>query len=130
MNLRLLVYLLALGCISYPATTVLAQDEHEIDSLNQRLTTEISDRQRVDIYNRLARIQYTDSLVVATNSEKALQLAQKINYPEGISDAYYNLGLSAFYTADDQQAAAWYTKALQTAQEATYRNGQAKACIE
>ena len=130
MNLRLLVYLLALGCISTPATTVLAQDEHEIDSLNQRLTTEISDRQRVDIYNRLARIQYTDSLVVATNSEKALQLAQKINYPEGISDAYYNLGLSAFYTADDQQAAAWYTKALQTAQEASYRNGQAKACFE
>ncbi|MEM9834233.1 MAG: tetratricopeptide repeat protein [Bacteroidota bacterium] len=103
--------------------------QHEIDSLNQRLSTEISDQQRVDIYNRLARIQYTDSFVVATTSKKALQLAQKINYPEGLSDAYYNLGLSAKEKYDYQQATAWYTKALHTAQQVSYRNGQAKACF-
>ncbi|MGD1891864.1 MAG: tetratricopeptide repeat protein [Cyclobacteriaceae bacterium] len=58
-----------------------------------------------------------------------MQLAQKINYAEGLSDAYYNLGLSAKEKYDYQQAIAWYSKALQTAQHTSYLNGQAKACF-
>lgn len=101
--------------------------QNVIDSLQQVLETDISDKERVDIYNKIAKSQRFDSLFVATYTTKAIQLAQEINYPEGISEAYNNLGHSAKHWGDYHLAASFYSEALQTAQKAAYRLGEAKA---
>lgn len=98
-----------------------------IDSLKAILKSNISDKERVDINNTIARSEPKDSSNVALHCEKALQLSRKIDYPEGISDAYYNLGISALFRDNYQLAREWYMKALHTAQGATYRKGEAKA---
>ena len=70
-----------------------AQNQAKIDSLNKILGTDLLDKERVDIYNAIAfeyRIQ--DSVQTALFTDKAIKLSNEIEYPEGISDAYYNLG--------------------------------------
>lgn len=104
-----------------------AQENPTIDSLRKALKTGISDKERVDIYNTIAYIQETDTISVAEQSEKAISLATKIGYLEGVSDAYYNLGWTAKITGKYPKSIEFFKQTLSFADQAGYKQGKANA---
>ena len=67
-----------------------AQNLTKVDSLKHILSTELSNQKRVDVWNLLAKEYRQDTVHTANYTTKALQLAEKINYPQGIADAMYH----------------------------------------
>ncbi|RXP44782.1 hypothetical protein EC396_16605 [Lutibacter sp. HS1-25] len=73
-----------------------AQKKVDLDSLFNVLKTNISEKQKVDTYIQIVRqVRKTDSLQAITNINKALNIAKKINYKEGIIEAKFE---EAFFT--------------------------------
>ncbi|WP_299460931.1 tetratricopeptide repeat protein [uncultured Microscilla sp.] len=104
------------------------QNQRLIDSLLQVLPSDISDRQKVDIYNMVAReYRYSDSVKVALYTTKAKQLARKINYPEGVTNAQYYLAWVIMRKGHYAKALELQQQALATAQKSNYAEGEANA---
>ena len=111
--------------ITLVANQVFAQNLHKIDSLREALRTDISERQEVDIYNQIAEeYHYFDSLQVTTHTKKALQLAKKINYQEGIVNAYYFDGYMMMDNGYYPQAIKKFQQALIISDRISYAKGK------
>lgn len=83
-------YLLFILILFLGFTKLKAQEKAKVDSLTQVLKMNLTNKERVNTYNTIAEeYRYADSLKVAEYTQKAIQLAEKINYPEGIVDAYF-----------------------------------------
>lgn len=104
------------------------QNQRIVDSLLKVLSSDIDNKQKVGICNAIAsEYRYADSAKVANYTGKAIQLAQQINYPKGIADAYYYLGWVIMRKGHYAQAIAWQKKALDIAQKHSYAKGEANA---
>jgi serine phosphatase RsbU (regulator of sigma subunit)/TPR repeat protein len=113
------------------ALNLSAQNQEELDSLNKVLETEISDRERVDVWNGIARVYWSsDSVKTAEYANKAINLSEEIDYPEGISDAYYRIGWATMLKRNYTKATELYEEALKIAQEAKYLKGEVYAYNE
>ena len=90
-----IIFLLCIFCLFI--TALFAQNQKTIDSLQNELKSNISDKNKVDIYVNLAK-QYSesDSLNSVKYINKAIQLAEKADYPEGKIDALYQKGWLVF----------------------------------
>ena len=90
-----ITFLLCIFCLYI--TALFAQNQKTIDSLQNELKSNISDKNKVDIYVNLAK-QYSesDSLNSVKYINKAIQLAEKADYPEGKIDALYQKGWLVF----------------------------------
>ena len=121
---------LSVGIISllFLSRFAVAQNPKTIDSLQKVLKTNISDTQKVDVYNLMAEeYRFSDSVKVAHYTTQAMRLAKKINYPAGIADALYFLGWITMIQGHYSQATEFYRQALQTAQKINYKKGIANA---
>ena len=117
-----------LPILLFTALTAPAQEYTKVDSLIQVLETGITDKKRVNAYNALAKAYWgSDSLKTADYTSKAINLAKEINYPEGISDAYYRIGVVTMRSGDHPKATELYKQALTSAQEASYKKGEGNA---
>ncbi|OJJ15867.1 hypothetical protein BKI52_36725 [marine bacterium AO1-C] len=99
-----------------------------IDSLTQTLTGTLLPKKRVDVYNQLARqFRRTTLIEAAKYADKALKLAKKHGYREGIADAYFQQGLISIRRKSLKESMAIFKQVLQIAQECNYRKGKIKA---
>ncbi|WP_106794333.1 tetratricopeptide repeat protein [Aquimarina sp. Aq78] len=101
--------------------SALAQNQVKVDSLLQLLKTEITDKEKVDIYNSIA-FQYssTDSTKTFSYANRAINLSKQLNYIEGISDAHYNISQAIIKLEHSD-------KVFDIRQKTKYVNGRAKA---
>ncbi|OJJ23149.1 hypothetical protein BKI52_02000 [marine bacterium AO1-C] len=105
-----------------------AQDVRTIDSLTKVLKTNISKRQQVDVYNKLANeYRYSDAAKVVDYTSKAKKIAGSINYLVGIANAQYYLGWVTMITGYYPKALQQFNLAYQTAAKANYKKGMANA---
>ncbi|OJJ20451.1 hypothetical protein BKI52_18505 [marine bacterium AO1-C] len=120
------IYLCFCSCILSHAA--FCQNTHTIDSLKKILKTNISKKQKVDLYNQIAdEYSYADSAKVAHYTTKAMALAHKIAYWPGISDAWYNLGWITMVNGHYTAALRLYQKGLDAAVKTAYQKGQSNA---
>lgn len=112
----------------FTTTYIFAHSSQTIDSLHQVLKTNITDRDKVDTYNKLAEeYRFSDSLKVATYAQKAIQIAQQIDYHEGIADAYYFIGWVTMGKGHHRKAGKLFEKVLSIAKKNTYDKGKTNA---
>ena len=107
---------------------IYGQNKVVVDSLQKILETDISDIEKVDTWNLLAR-EYgnRDSLKAFEYANRAIQLAEEIAYSNGLSSAYFQLAWAIMAKKNFIKAQPLYDKALQIAQEAKYLKGMADA---
>lgn len=107
---------------------LIAQDKAKIDSLKALLNTEVVDTQKVNIYNKLAWVyQRTDSAQVAYYTSLSIPIAQKHNFHQGLSNAYYPLAWINITKGYYEVALDFLKKSLIFAQKADYKIGVADA---
>lgn len=105
-----------------------AQNPTTLDSLDKLLKTNISNQQRADTYNKIAEeYRFSDSSKVNTFANKAINLSQQIDYPEGIADAYYFIGWVAMMRGYYSKAIVLFNKVLSISEEAVYDKGKSNA---
>ncbi|WP_045114233.1 tetratricopeptide repeat protein [Microscilla marina] len=101
-----------------------AQNSLKVDSLQKALKKNISQKERVNTYNLIAyQYRSADSTLVAYYTNEAIQLAEKIPYPEGIADAYYHLGWISMQKGHYEAAAQLYKQGLKIARTNNYYKG-------
>ncbi|EAY27388.1 tetratricopeptide repeat domain protein [Microscilla marina ATCC 23134] len=105
-----------------------AQQQPTIDSLKHLLTAAKQDKNKINLYNSLAKqYRFNDSSKVAYYASLAINLAQKNNYPKGIADAYYCLGWITYMKNHYKESERLFHKTLSISQKAKYPVGIANA---
>ena len=118
-TLSLLLFLLLAKVLS-------AQNQAKIDSLKQILESNISDKERVDTYVMIAgEYKNIDSLNTFQYIDKAIELANKINYPEGKIDAWYQLAWANIRLGSYTKSDELFSKMINQANLINYLNGKA-----
>ncbi len=115
-----------LGLVSFfPA---LSQDLNLIDSLTKALDSDISEKEKVDTYLRVAK-EYanSDSSKAVSFVNKALDLAEVIEYEEAKLDAAYVIAWNLFVRGYYDEAEDRFAKLLKPSKLTGYAYGEAKA---
>ncbi len=100
------------------------QNQEDVKALSNRLKKTVNDREKVDILNMFVDYLWGIDLDAAQKyAQKALNLAEKINYHEGIVDAYNNLGFIEFYRSKYEEALAYCKQALNRSYKSNYNDG-------
>lgn len=102
--------------------SLFAQNQTKLDSLSTLLTKELSEQQRVDIYNLIVK-EHTDSAQVKYYVKLATDLAQRLAYTKGLTDTYYNWGWKNMTRGNYQSAARLFNKLLAISQKKSYQDG-------
>ncbi|QSS98235.1 tetratricopeptide repeat protein [Psychroflexus sp. ALD_RP9] len=111
-----------------------ASNQHpKIDSLKAELVKASSQKAKVDLFNRIAyEYIYIKYDSIKPNAEKAISIANKINYEIGIADARKNLATFYFFDGNRQksfksinQAISFYKKIKDSARIAKAYNNLA-----
>jgi serine phosphatase RsbU (regulator of sigma subunit)/Tfp pilus assembly protein PilF len=99
----------------------------KIDSLETLLKTNIPDTSRVVIFNDLSRAYMQKSIDKGFDyAEKAKQLAEKIDFPKGLANAYNNTGVLYWQHGDYPAGLENFDKALKFFQRIGDKHGMAK----
>ena len=105
-----------------------SQNQRVVDSLLLMLETGVSDKNKTDIYVQLAsEYQNTDSLKTAEYANKAIELANRINYVEGTIDPLYPIGRATIRKGNYAQAEQLFSEMGNLAGQNDYAKGKAKA---
>ncbi len=116
-------------CLSCLITSAIAQDLSRLDSLQKLLKTEKAPRQKVVLYNQIAReyVLNRDSTKAMQYVSLAVDLAKQNDYQEGELDAYYYEGHILLEKGHTPQASKVFGRILKQAEAIGYKLGQAKA---
>lgn len=103
------------------------QSKSSIDSLNNVLQTDVSNNQKVDTYNALAK-EYIrkDSAKTVHYTNLSIKLSTKNNYTKGLANAYYILGYANALRKNYTEAIRLLETALGIAQKSNNLKQQAK----
>ncbi len=116
--------LLLFGLVSY--TWANAQNQVLVDSLLQVLETNISDKEKVDVYVKIAtEYRNSDSTKTYQYVNQAIQLADEINYAEGKIDALYAIGQLNLSKGNHKEAEAIFNQMTREADQYKYPKGKA-----
>jgi len=102
-----------------------AQNQSKIDSLKTLLETNLTDKEKVDIWNGLAKsYSSSDTTNIFSYIQKAIQLSEEINYDKGLADGYYYKGWT--YISNDSYEASenYLLKSLEISKNIDYLKGQ------
>lgn len=123
------IFLLWVFCLF--VTFLSAQNQTTIDSLQKVLKSNISDKEKVDTYVEIAA-EYSDSDSLKTHqyATQAIQLAEKISYPEGKIDALHEIGRWNQSLGNDKEAETIFRQIIQEAEKYQYTKGKAKGLNE
>lgn len=105
----------------------LCQNLHTVDSLQKTLTTDISIKLKVDIYNQLSKEYALDSARITHYTTQAISFAKKIGYNAGIADAWHRLACFKLYTKNFAEAAPLLEKVQKISQKYHYKKGLGNA---
>ncbi|MFC2109788.1 tetratricopeptide repeat protein [Bacteroidota bacterium] len=107
---------------SFLFLNIQGQNQVLIDSLVNGLKTNISEKQKVDTYNKLSKeIRRTDSLQAMTYVNKALAIADEINYKNGILDARFEEAYISNLYGKPELAIDQYTALIESAAAIGYK---------
>lgn len=124
--MRCLFFLLLIGCF----TTKSWSQQLLLDSLNQLLINETDPYKRIDLHLGLARFNSfaRDTTQFRKNTDIALELSEKYNWPEAMVSAYVLKGSSELSNgASSREALEYYQRAIQLANKIDDRSGLAFA---
>ncbi len=108
-----------------------AQNKVIVDSLLNVLETNISEKQKVDIYNNLAhQVRKLDSLEAMTYVNKAINIAHKIKYKEGVIDAKFEEAYISNIYGNSQLALAQYSELAKNANAIGYKKIEGKSYFQ
>jgi tetratricopeptide (TPR) repeat protein len=100
---------------------------NNIDSFYNQLSIAANDTTRIDLLNQISRQNYlsgkSDEIIPSAN--KALILAQKINYTKGILSSYKNIASAYMLYAENQKALEYFEKALKLSRELSDKKSEA-----
>ncbi len=114
--------------IFFCGTPIIAQEQQTIDSLLRLLETGISDKEKVDTYISIAKAYTkTDSVNTVKYADLAIELANKIEYPEGKIDARYILGKLNYNLDHFATAEGILLQVIEDAKAINYLSGQDQA---
>lgn len=114
--------------VTFIANQAFAQNLWQVDSLEKALQVETSERQKVDIHNKIAEAyQYFDSTKVVVHAQKAIELAQKIDYLQGVADAHYLTGYVVMEKGYYQEALREFQEVLSISEKISYAKGKGQA---
>ncbi|UII75819.1 tetratricopeptide repeat protein [Flagellimonas sp. HMM57] len=119
--------LFALGCLLN--LYGFSQSDEKVDSILKRIDSKIPKKEKIDLYILLAEEHaYLDSAKTAMYAEKAITLAEEIDFPESIADAYYEIGWGKIqHGAPYQEAIKPFELSLKYSEESKYYSGIANA---
>lgn len=104
---------------------LLAQNQDSLDSLQNMLKSNISEKEKVDVYVKIAHeYSNSDSLNTAKYVDKAILLAGNITYPEGKLDALYEMAWTNIWMGYYKQAEVLCQKIIQESESIAYQNGK------
>ncbi|WP_299457857.1 tetratricopeptide repeat-containing sensor histidine kinase [uncultured Microscilla sp.] len=107
---------------------VFGQNPRTVDSLQKVLKTTLTNQQKVDVYNLLAKeYRYMDSARVAHYTSRSISLSNTIQYPQGVADAWYYLGFVNLVKGKRVDAMQFFEKILRLSQKIKYKGGVANA---
>lgn len=90
----------------------------QADSLIKLLSGKLSDTARVNRLNEISYAYRNSKPETAQDyADQAIRLAEKINYPKGLSTGYMNYGVAVGRNGDYVKEISWYDKALPIALE-------------
>lgn len=106
-----------------------SQRHTAIDSLEKVLQTNIADKTRADVYNKMAKHYAfnSDSAKTCQLAFRAIKLSQQIGYPQGIINANTEIGRLYAYEKHYPKAMAIFKKNLILSGNIGYKSGVAKA---
>ncbi|MGB0523267.1 MAG: tetratricopeptide repeat protein [Flammeovirgaceae bacterium] len=106
--------------------TSYAQDQQQIDSLQQRLEQSSSAREKIELNHQLALVYRNyDSALSATYTQQLLQLSTEVNDQIGIANAHINMGWVNFRAEHHQKGIDFFNKAQLVANKHRYTKGLA-----
>ncbi|WP_299459305.1 tetratricopeptide repeat protein [uncultured Microscilla sp.] len=113
-------------CLLLPML-VTAQNQKIIDSLNRQLPNITSDHRRIEIYNSIAW-QYRRANLEKNQhyAQKALRLAEKVDFTEGKVESYYAIGAGFMESQSYEKALTLYGRVLHISKKVKYLLGEAK----
>jgi len=86
-NALSLLLLICFVPTSWAQTTKKSKTQHQVDSLNALIKTNISDQKKVDIYVEIVKLYFiSDSAKTVFYANKAISLAKHSDYPEGVAN--------------------------------------------
>ena len=110
--------------------STVAQNQAVVDSLEVLLETDLSDKERIDVWNTLAgQLATTDSIKVAEYTQKAIRLSKKINYPVGEARAYHSVAWIIMVKGDYEKAITFFKKEYGIAQKANDNMHKGRALL-
>ncbi len=97
--------------------------QYQIDSLKSQMVY-AEDSIKVDLLNQIAyNFYYYQNDSTDKYAQKAIDLAQALNYKKGLSEAQRLMGISFKAKNDERAAIEWLFKGLETAQSIHYNQG-------
>lgn len=112
-----LLFLLGLNCLAEPISPI-------TDSLEQVLQQSKPDTNRVNTLVKLAQNYFFNNVEKSLEyNQDALNLAQKIGFEKGVSDAYRNKGIIYFIGSNYDSALVYYEKSLEISQKIQHERG-------
>ncbi|WP_422358623.1 tetratricopeptide repeat-containing sensor histidine kinase [Reichenbachiella sp.] len=106
----------------------IGQNQAVIDSLLPLLESNVSTQQLVDIYVQIAdEYDNVDSAKTAYYANRAIDLATRIDYYNGISNAYYEIGWATMQLGYIEASKDLYNKVLSYAELGNYDEGRSNA---
>ncbi len=111
----------------FQSTLLFAQNPSKIDSLLALTQANISEKEKVDTYVKIAE-EYLNSnpLYTTQYASQAMEMADKISYPAGKIDALYPLGRLNLPQGKYKEAKAIFQQMIQEADQYQYPIGKAK----
>ncbi|OJJ18882.1 hypothetical protein BKI52_25270 [marine bacterium AO1-C] len=111
--------------------TTFAQKQAQIDSLSKVFKSNISDKEKVNVCLKLARIYLEiDSLATVQYADQAVQLANQINDKKGAINAFYLLGKLNTRKGNYARAKMFQQQVIEQSKTINYLVGQAKGLSE
>lgn len=99
--------------------------------LENQIKNVTQDTQKVNIYNQLAQLHFKVSPSKSRNyAQQALNLAKKSQYQQGITQAYYNLGVTYRIQTQHTKALNFFMKAYKIYEEAEQLSPQPQLLSE
>lgn len=108
------------------ATVLPAQENQQLDSLQQRLKLQGNDTTKVALLNEIAfELSSTGSVVALQYSRQAITLGNKLKFGSGVARAYNNMGLYYDYLGNYDSAMFYYNESVEQNREINDKNALA-----
>jgi len=117
-------YILFSICYFICTSLVYSQNQSEIDSLINVLQTDISEKEEVDVYVKIAKAYGTDSSKIYQYAYRAIELAEKNGYIAGKIDADYQLGWINLLLGNYNAAIDIFNQMIQDGDRSGYLKGK------